>query len=96
MTTETPNAKRSVIGSLANRLECDPAKLVPLLQKTAFEKCQTPEEFQAMCMVANTYDLNPIRLGHLFHGSVVPLHSESHSVTFVGCWRSFLWITAVQ
>lgn len=80
MTTETTsNAKRSVIGSLANRLECDPAKLVPLLQKTAFEKCQTPEEFQAMCMVANTYDLNPI-LKELYafpskSGAVVPIVS---------------------
>lgn len=75
----TSIAKRTVIGSLANRLECDPAKLVTLLQKTAFEKCKTPEEFQAMCMAANTYDLNPI-LKELYafpskSGAVVPIVS---------------------
>lgn len=61
MTKEnTTMAKRSVIVSLANRLECDPAKLVSLLQKTAFAKCQTPEEFQVLCMIANMHDLNPL------------------------------------
>ena len=80
MTKEnTSMAKRSVIMSLANRLECDPAKLVPLLQKTAFAKCSCDEEFQAMCMVANTYDLNPI-LKELYafpskSGAVVPIVS---------------------
>ena len=56
----TTMAKRSVIVSLANRLECDPAKLVPLLQKTAFSKCSCDEEFQALCLLSNLYDLNPL------------------------------------
>lgn len=53
-------AKVSVINSLAAKLECDPAKLMPMLKKTAFATCRTDEEFMAMCMVANTYGLNPI------------------------------------
>ena len=52
--------KVSVINSLAAKLECDPAKLMPMLKKTAFATCKTDEEFMAMCMVANTYGLNPI------------------------------------
>lgn len=58
--SETPTAKVSVINSLAAKLECDPAKLMPMLKKTAFATCKTDEEFMAMCMVANTYGLNPI------------------------------------
>ena len=58
-TTEiTPRA--SIVGALAQKLECDASKLVPLLKKTAFSTCRTDEEFMAMCMVANTYGLNPI------------------------------------
>ena len=52
--------KASVINALAAKLECDPAKLLPMLKKTAFATCRTDEEFMAMCMVANTYNLNPI------------------------------------
>ena len=52
--------KVSVINALAAKLECDPAKLMPMLKKTAFATCKTDEEFMAMCMVANTYGLNPI------------------------------------
>ena len=52
--------RASVIGALATKLECDPAKLVPMLKKTAFATCKTDEEFMAMCIVANTYGLNPI------------------------------------
>ena len=53
-------AKASVINALAAKLECDPAKLMPMLKKTAFSTCRTDEEFMAMCIVANTYGLNPI------------------------------------
>lgn len=67
MTTEvtktkpaTAPAKVSVMNALAAKLECDPAKLMPMLKKTAFATCKTDEEFMAMCMVANTYGLNPI------------------------------------
>ncbi len=56
----TAPAKVSVINALAAKLECDPAKLMPMLKKTAFATCRTDEEFMAMCMVANTYGLNPI------------------------------------
>lgn len=55
-----PAKKPSVINALAAKLECDPAKLAPMLKKTAFATCRTDEEFMAMCMVANTYGLNPI------------------------------------
>ena len=76
---ETSIAKRSVIGSLANRLECDPTKLVPMLKKTAFATCRNDEEFMAMCMVSNTYGLNPI-LKEVYafpskSGAVVPIVS---------------------
>lgn len=53
-------AKVSVMNALAAKLECDPAKLMPMLKKTAFATCRNDEEFMAMCMVANTYGLNPI------------------------------------
>lgn len=59
-TTESAPARVSVINSLAAKLECDPQKLMPMLKKTAFATCRTDEEFMAMCMVANTYGLNPI------------------------------------
>ena len=55
-----PQQRVSVINALASRLECDPTKLMPMLKKTAFATCRTDEEFMAMCMVANTYNLNPI------------------------------------
>ncbi len=80
MKNESPTmAKRSVIVSLASRLECDPAKLVPLLQKTAFAKCQSDEEFQVLCMVSNVYDLNPL-LKEIYafpskSGAVIPIVS---------------------
>lgn len=51
---------KSVLATLANKLDCDPSKLVPMLKKTAFATCRTDEEFMAMCIVANTYGLNPI------------------------------------
>lgn len=59
-TTATPPAKPGVMNALAAKLDCDPAKLLPMLKKTAFATCKTDEEFMAMCMVANTYNLNPI------------------------------------
>lgn len=59
-TAQPVQAKTSVIAALAGRLDCDQTKLVPLLKKTAFATCKTDEEFMAMCMVANTYNLNPI------------------------------------
>ena len=73
-------AKVSVINALASRLECDPANLVPILKKTAFATCNTNEEFQVMCMVANTYNLNPL-LKEIYafpnkkNGAVVPIVS---------------------
>lgn len=56
----TAPARVSVMNALAAKLECDPQKLMPMLKKTAFATCRTDEEFMAMCMVANTYNLNPI------------------------------------
>lgn len=72
-------AKRSVIGSLAARLECDPAKLAAMLKKTAFEACRSEEEFMAACVVANSYQLNPV-LKEVYafpvkSGAVVPIVS---------------------
>ena len=69
--------KVSVVGMLASKLECDSTKLVPLLKKTAFANCKTDEEFMAMCMVANTYGLNPI-LKEVYafpakNGAVIPI-----------------------
>lgn len=50
----------SVIVSMASKLEVDPAKLYPMLKRTCFAKCRNDDEFLAMCIVANTYGLNPI------------------------------------
>lgn len=76
-TTSAAPAKPGVMNALATKLECDPAKLLPMLKKTAFAKCKTDEEFMAMCMVANTYNLNPI-LKEVYafpskDGAVVPI-----------------------
>lgn len=53
-------ARPSVLGALAERLEIDPGKLQAVLKKTAFAACKTEEEFAAMCIVANKYNLDPI------------------------------------
>jgi len=76
-TTQTKPAKVSVINALAAKLECDPKNLIPILQKTAFSACRTDEEFQVMCMVANTYELNPL-LKQIYafpakNGAIVPV-----------------------
>lgn len=72
-----PEKGKSVLRALAAKLECDETKLVPMLQKTAFAACKTNEEFMAMCIVANTYGLNPI-LKEVYafpskNGQVVPI-----------------------
>lgn len=79
MTTETTAiAKPSVLASLAAKLDVDPAKLYPMLKRTCFAKCRNDDEFMAMCIVANTYGLNPI-LREIFAfpnkktGAVVPV-----------------------
>ena len=59
-TETTTNAKPSVLASLAAKLDVDPAKLYPMLKRTCFAKCRNDDEFMAMCIVANTYGLNPI------------------------------------
>ena len=73
----TTTSKPSVIRSLATRLEVDPAKLEPMLKATAFSTCRSNEEFMAMCIVANTYGLNPITKEiYAFpakNGAVVPM-----------------------
>ena len=77
-TKGTAVAKRSsVLNALAAKLNCDPEELLPMLQKTAFANCKTNEEFMAMCMVANTYNLNPI-LKEVYafllkNGQVIPI-----------------------
>lgn len=77
-TQETTIAKRSVIASLASKLDVDPAKLYPMLKRTCFAACRTDDEFMAMCMVANTYGLNPV-LKEIYafqsgrNGAVVPI-----------------------
>lgn len=70
-------AGKSVLATLAAKLECDPAKLAPMLKKTAFATCRTDEEFMSMCIVSNTYNLNPI-LKEIYAfpskgGAVVPI-----------------------
>ena len=59
-TETTAIAKPSVLASLAAKLDVDPAKLYPMLKRTCFAKCRNDDEFMAMCIVANTYGLNPI------------------------------------
>ena len=59
-TETTTSAKPSVLASLAAKLDVDPAKLYPMLKRTCFAKCRNDDEFMAMCIVANTYGLNPI------------------------------------
>lgn len=56
----TQQNKVSVLASLASKLDINPAKLMETLKRTAFKDCRTDEEFVSMCIVANTYGLNPI------------------------------------
>lgn len=61
MTTEIATVqKKSVLASLSNKLQVEPQKLLATLKSTAFSACRNDEEFVAMCIVANTYDLNPL------------------------------------
>lgn len=92
--------KASVINALASKLECDPAKLAPMLKKTAFATCKTDEEFMAMCMVANTYNLNPI-LKEIYafpakSGQVVPIVSVDGWIKLMNSHPAFDGIEFVE
>lgn len=45
---------------LARSLQLDSSKAAEVLRKTAFKECKNEEQFAALVVVANTYNLNPL------------------------------------
>jgi phage recombination protein Bet len=52
------NTNQSALAVMATRLQCDTEKLLGTLKSTVF-KGATNEELMALCVVANSYGLNP-------------------------------------
>ena len=48
------------LSAMASRLQTDPNILKQTLMKSAFIDCKSEEDFMAMLIVANTYQLNPL------------------------------------
>lgn len=59
LTKANPTTKPSALALMANRLSCDPAKLLNTLKSTVF-KGANDEELMALVIVSNTYNLNPL------------------------------------
>lgn len=51
---------RNALEALAGRLQVSPGGLKKTLMQTVFSACRSEEEFIALTIVANTYDLNPL------------------------------------
>lgn len=71
-------AKPSAMNVLAARLECDPNELAETLKKTVFKNA-SDAEYQALVIISNSYELNPI-LKELYAfpakgGGIVPVVS---------------------
>lgn len=69
--------RNTVMGSLAERYEMDPAKLLDTLKATCIKGNATNEQVQAFCIVANRYGLDPfLKEIHAFAaqgGGIVPI-----------------------
>lgn len=74
---KTPPPKSpSALGLMAARMNVDPSKLLDTLKATVFRGCSN-EELLALCVVANSYGLNPM-LKELYafpgkNGGIVPM-----------------------
>ena len=55
----TTQPRASALVALATRFQSDPARLLETLKTTVFRDARSNEELQALCIVANTYGLNP-------------------------------------
>lgn len=60
MNNEIVKSQPSLLTQMAQNYSVEPTKFHKMLKATAFAKCRTDEEFMAMCVVANTYHLNPL------------------------------------
>jgi phage recombination protein Bet len=65
MNTDTqlaiPAQKKQLAGqALAERMQCDPNRLLTTLKGTVFKDARTDEELYALVLVANAYNLNPL------------------------------------
>ena len=69
--------RQSVMGSLADRYQMDPTKLLDTLKATCIKGNATNEQVQAFCIVANRYGLDPfLKEIHAFAGqggAIVPI-----------------------
>jgi len=57
--SSTTTPKRNALANLAERIECDPTELMATLKSTVF-KGATDAEFNALVIISNSYQLNPI------------------------------------
>lgn len=58
-TALTTTPKASPLAVLAARYDSEPAKLLETLKSTVFQQARSNDELMALCIVANTYGLNP-------------------------------------
>lgn len=77
LATTKLNPSNSPLMALANRLNSEPTRLLKVLQSTVFRDARSEEEVQALIIVANQYDLNPL-LKELYAfpakgGGIVPM-----------------------
>lgn len=77
LATNKLNPSNSPLMALAARLNSEPTRLLKVLQSTVFRDARSEEEVQALIIVANQYDLNPL-LKELYAfpakgGGIVPM-----------------------
>jgi len=60
ITTQTNTPRVSPLTVMAARFNADPAKLLDTLKATVFAAARNNEELQALVIVANAYNLNPL------------------------------------
>lgn len=60
LAVSTPIKKQLATAALAERMQCDPGKLITTLRATVFKGANTDEEVYALVLVANAYGLNPL------------------------------------
>lgn len=58
-TVALQNEKKSLLHSMADRFQIDPAKMLSTLKATAFKGQVSDEQMMALLIVANQYSLNP-------------------------------------
>ena len=58
--TQQETSPVSALSAMSNRLQVSEAGLMKTLKATVFKACKSDEEFMALIMVSNEYQLNPI------------------------------------